>query len=99
MGSVVVDGPLQMPRHCDGYSDAGIGVEVESHIHWPFPAAEVTEHSRRSWGSEVEVVDCHATVAEEVENVALEAQSCRLADSGSRGGLVPGQMAIGLVHS
>lgn len=47
MESVVADGHLRMPRHCGGYSDAGIGVEVESHIHSPFHAVEVIEHIRR----------------------------------------------------
>jgi hypothetical protein len=47
MESVVADDYLRMPRHCGGCSDAGIGVEVESHIHSPFHAEEVIEHIRR----------------------------------------------------
>lgn len=47
----------------------------------------------------MEVVDCHAIAAVVVGLVAEEAQSCRLADSGSREDLALDQKAIGLGHS
>ncbi len=48
----------------------------------------------------MEVVDCHAIAAEVavVGLVANEAQSCRLADSGSQEDPASGQTAIGSVH-